>query len=61
MTSQMHAELAALSRLFYSGEISKEEWALLQIHFAYCGGCRRVFEPQQVSIAAASTASPNSS
>jgi hypothetical protein len=43
MTSQMHAELAALCQLFHSGEISDEEWALLQIHMAYCDGCHRSF------------------
>jgi hypothetical protein len=34
MTPQMHAQLASLYRLFFSGEISDEEWALLQIHLA---------------------------
>lgn len=59
MTPQMHAELAALSRLFFSGEISEEEWALLQIHLAYCDGCHRVFvESQQVSARVAPASSP---
>jgi hypothetical protein len=43
MTPQMHAELEALCPLFYSGEISDEEWALLQIHMAYCDGCHQTF------------------
>jgi len=56
MTPQMHAELTALGRLFYTGEISEEEWALLQIHLAYCNGCQRMFvEAQQISAAVAPT------
>jgi hypothetical protein len=43
MTPQMHAELEALCLLFHSGEISEEEWALLQIHMAYCDGCHQAF------------------
>jgi hypothetical protein len=43
MTSHMHVEMAALSRRFYSGEISEEEWALLQVHMAYCDDCRHAF------------------
>ena len=30
--------------LFPSGELSEEEWALLQVHLAYCGCCRVVFK-----------------
>jgi len=61
MTPQMHAELAALCRLFYSGELSEEEWALLQIHLAYCDGCHRTFvQSQQVSAALALTSAPTS-
>lgn len=61
LTPQMHAELAALSRLFYSEEISEDEWALLQIHLAYCNDCHRVFvESQQASKAAASESSAGS-
>jgi hypothetical protein len=51
MTSQLHAELAALCRLYYSGEISDEEWALLQIHMAYCDGCHNAFLQSQQSSA----------
>lgn len=43
MTLQLHAELASLFTLFYSGEISEEEWALLQIHMAYCDECHQRF------------------
>lgn len=57
ITPQMHAQLASLQRLFFSGEISDEEWALLQIHLAYCDDCCRTFlESQQISESAVSTA-----
>jgi hypothetical protein len=41
---QLHDEFIALCALFYSGEISDEEWALLQVHLAYCDSCRSNFE-----------------
>jgi hypothetical protein len=41
---QLHHEFIALCALFYSGEISDEEWALLQVHLAYCDSCRSTFE-----------------
>jgi len=41
---QLHDEFIALCALFYSGEISEEEWALLQVHLAYCDSCRSTFE-----------------
>jgi hypothetical protein len=41
---QLHDEFIALCALFYSGEISDEEWALLQVHLAYCDSCRNNFE-----------------
>jgi len=40
---QVHDEFVALSALYYSGEISEEEWALLQIHMAYCDSCHKRF------------------
>jgi hypothetical protein len=43
MTAQLHAELASLCARFFSGNISEEEWALLQIHLAFCDGCHRAF------------------
>ena len=43
MTTQLHEELAALCAHFSSGELSDEEWALLQIHLAYCDCCHRDF------------------
>lgn len=48
----MHAELTALCQLFHLGEISDEEWALLQVHMAYCEGCHQAFlQTQQDSSA----------
>jgi hypothetical protein len=41
---QLHDEFVALAALFYSGELTDEEWALLQIHLAYCDICRSTFE-----------------
>ena len=40
---QLHDEFVALCALYYSGEISEEEWALLQIHMAYCNSCHQRF------------------
>jgi septal ring factor EnvC (AmiA/AmiB activator) len=40
---QLHDEFVALCALYYSGEISEEEWALLQIHMAYCDSCHQSF------------------
>ena len=44
MNPQLHHEFIAFCALFYSGEISDEEWALLQVHLAYCHSCRSTFE-----------------
>src|SRR5580658_8718692 len=38
-----HDEFVALCALFPSGELTEEEWALLQVHLAYCDSCRVVF------------------
>jgi hypothetical protein len=46
MTRQLHAELARLSGLFYTGALSDEEWALLQVHLSYCDSCLRKFEAE---------------
>jgi anti-sigma-K factor RskA len=48
VTPRFHEEFVALCALFYSGEISDEEWALLQVHMAYCGSCRETFEQYQL-------------
>lgn len=48
MTPQMHTELAAFIERFYREEITDEEWALLQVHMAYCGTCEKEFVERQV-------------
>jgi hypothetical protein len=60
---QWHDEFVALCALFPSGELTEEEWALLQVHLAYCDSCRVAFDEYQqiasdvVPVMAASTAS----
>lgn len=50
MNPQLHEEFVALCALFYSGEISEEEWALLQIHMGYCDSCHdRFLQYQQIT------------
>ena len=44
MNPRFHEDFVALCALFYSDEISEEEWALLQVHLAYCDSCRVLFE-----------------
>jgi hypothetical protein len=47
---QFHDEFIALCALYYSGEISEEEWALLQIHMGYCDSCHeRFLEYQRIT------------
>ena len=47
---QLHDEFLAMCALFASGELTDEEWALLQVHLAYCDSCRVAFEDfQQIS------------
>lgn len=41
---QLHDEFVELVALFYSGELSDEEWALLQIHLSHCDTCTSKFE-----------------
>lgn len=53
MTPQLHDEFVTLCALFYSGELSDEEWDLLQVHLAYCDSCQKIFEQyKQVNGAA---------
>lgn len=47
MNPQFHDEFIALSALFFAGELTDEEWALLQVHLAYCDECRTRFEEYQ--------------
>jgi hypothetical protein len=50
LNPQFHDEFVALCALYYSGETSEEEWALLQIHMAYCDSChKRFLEYQQIT------------
>lgn len=44
MTQRLHDELAALSERFHLEGLPDEEWALLQVHMAYCSSCRSAFE-----------------
>jgi len=44
---EFHDEFVVLVPLFYSGELTDEEWALLQVHMAYCDSCREAFEQHQ--------------
>lgn len=63
MNPQWHDEFVALCALFPSGELTEEEWALLQVHLAYCDSCRVAFDEYQqiasdvVPVMAASAAS----
>jgi anti-sigma-K factor RskA len=44
VNSGLHEEFVALTALYYSGDLTDEEWALLQVHLAYCEPCRWSFE-----------------
>lgn len=66
MNPQFHEHFMTLCALFYSDELSMEEWALLQVHMAYCEECERRFQeykeltknviPVMAAAAAADTA-----
>lgn len=43
-----HDEFVALCALFPTGELTEEEWALLQIHLAYCDSCLLAFQEYQL-------------
>lgn len=47
MNPEFHDVFVALVPLFYSGELTDEEWALLQVHMAYCDSCREAFEQHE--------------
>ena len=50
MNPQFHDEFVALCALHHTGEISEEDWALLQIHMAYCDSCHeRFLQHQQIA------------
>lgn len=47
---EFHHEFEALCALYSSGDLSEEEWALLQIHMGYCDRCHEKFlEYQQIT------------
>lgn len=48
MNPRWHDEFVALCALFPTGELTEEEWALLQIHLAYCDSCRLAFAEYQL-------------
>ena len=48
LNPQFHEEFVALCALYYSEEISEEEWALLQIHMSYCDECHNRFLEHQL-------------
>jgi hypothetical protein len=64
---QFHDEFVALCALYHSGDISEEEWALLQIHMGYCDSCHdRFLDYRQIAsdvipALAAAAASENAS
>lgn len=41
---QLHDEFVQMVARFYTGELTDEEWTLLQIHLSYCDDCSRMFE-----------------
>lgn len=50
MNPEFHHEFEALCALYYSGELSEEDWALLQIHMGYCDSCHeRFLQYQRIS------------
>lgn len=40
---EFHHEFEALCALYSSGDLTEEEWALLQIHMGYCDSCHEKF------------------
>lgn len=46
MNRQLHIELEAMTAL-HESELTREDWALLQIHLAYCPECSAKFEQYQ--------------
>jgi hypothetical protein len=40
---EFHEQFAALCALYFSDEITEEEWSLLQVHMAYCESCEQRF------------------
>ena len=50
MNTRWHDEFLTLCALFPTGELTDEEWALLQVHLAYCDSCLAAFrEYEQIA------------
>lgn len=47
MNPELHEQFAALCALYFSDEITEEEWSLLQVHMAYCESCEQRFHEFQ--------------
>lgn len=47
MNPRWHEEFLSLCALFPTGELTDEEWALLQVHLAYCDSCLAAFREYQ--------------
>lgn len=47
MNTRLHDELVALRETYFSGDLTDEDWALLQVHLAHCDSCRQAFEQQE--------------
>jgi hypothetical protein len=45
---ELHDEFVALCALYGAGELTEEEWALLQVHLAYCESCSKTFQQYQL-------------
>ena len=43
MNPRWHEEFLSLCALYPTGELTEEEWALLQVHLAYCDSCLAAF------------------
>jgi hypothetical protein len=54
----LHAALIELIERFHRNGITDEEWALLQVHMAYCVDCENAFLAFQ--LAANGSHQPNS-
>lgn len=47
MNPRWHDEFLSLCALFPTGELTEEEWALLQVHLVYCDSCLLAFKEYQ--------------
>jgi hypothetical protein len=49
LNPRWHQEFTALCAI-PADELSEEEWALLQVHLAYCGACLKTFHEHQQRV-----------